>query len=814
MWKPLSSVGLAFPFVLIVVLNHRSARNAILFTLLADNGAQDRMDSIWNIFYHFVLDQESLSLLIEQCRKLLTLAKDIESWNAGPYARFLTVCDKRTLAELHRFWSLYVATADYSPDHRKRFQKSFLDGIKAVQDGFADGLVVTSSRSAGPLLPLAVEVIAKQFRKFWSTGITDDGLHSTEQATFVNPTFAFSMAGEKFAVHYGVDPIAGFHLAEVFATSRGETPTVLVQKLVRAARGQFSQWCTSAIRLLGVTTMTSSKLVVRMFAGDALMLCQAFSHLNSCGAAATPILSSPWKASRIEFDENQYGEGASAPAPTTFNVVDTSNISDHVGLLNLLVVTAPILSKSPSATLYTETLLSHGDAPSTVILERLCGDLQTISLLLGIVPSAFLSRFTTRSNVHETLLQAFNSSGTQYHEQVTWKAICNEHLISFAPDQLGRLLFGVYLKMFSDENMARQLQNLSLSAMRAFQEQTLLHYTRRSFVQLLNHIKPRVQTDWNRVMERFDDEVVRDTSLILGSNFYQEMCCHFHLLDIVTFTSMEQSYIRNLRIKTDSAIFRDWDSIPAAVTVVLVVPRSKITAVESELRLAGTPVLLCEVRNSSLWNIFAHISAAYGKLEITGTGQKKTATIVEEKEGDSTSSPLIIFFSAPSSALMLSYNATVGFRTRPSPRISLSPLLTEAIFTAPLEDSRHVHILAEPPSPPIARSATNKRRIRMARDNRGTLGVQMNASCTEISSFFIRVDITDPAGQASLAAGSTVKIEETPAHGTRLCLDKYAESLYFPLPVNAANTRFRVARKSMYVEVCRFLVTYYKLQRG
>ncbi|KAF8448653.1 hypothetical protein L210DRAFT_3470651 [Boletus edulis BED1] len=332
------------------------ARNAILFTLLADDGAQDRIDLIWNIFYHFLLDQESLSLLVEKCRKLVTLAKDLDSWNAGPYARFLTLCDKRTLAELRRFWNLYVEAANYTPDRRKLFKKNFWDGMKEVNDRNGDDFVVTSSRSAGPLLPLAVKAVGEQFRKFWSTGVTDDGLHSTEQATFVNPTFAFSLAGEKFAVHYGVDPVAGFHLAEVFATSHGETPSVLVQKLVRAARNQFSQWCTSVTKLLRATPTISSesKLVVRMFVGDALRLCQAFGHLNSCGATATPILSSPWKTSRIEFQEGHYGEGTSTPAPTTFNVIDTSNISDHVGVLNLLMVTVPILSNSPSATLYTE----------------------------------------------------------------------------------------------------------------------------------------------------------------------------------------------------------------------------------------------------------------------------------------------------------------------------------------------------------------------------------------------------------------------------------------------------------------------------
>ncbi|KAF8554137.1 hypothetical protein OG21DRAFT_1509285 [Imleria badia] len=773
------------------------ARNAILFTLLADEGAQDRIDLIWNIFYHFVLDRKSLSLLIEQCRKLVTLAKDLESWNAGPYAGFLTVCDKRTLAELRRVWSLYVATVDYTPDQRKWFKKNFLDGMKEVQDRrHGNGFVGTSPRSAGPLSHLAVQTVGEQFRKFWSTGITDDGLHSTDQATLVNPTFAFSLSGKEFAVHYGADPVAGFHLAEVFATSHHETPSVLVQKLVRAARGEFSQWCTSAIKLLRMTSVMPSKLVIRMFVGDALKLCQAFSHLNSCGVTATPILSSPWRASRIEFEENQYGEGASTPAPTTFNVIDTSNISDHVGLLNLLVVTIPILSKSPSATLYTEALVSYSDTPTAGILERLCGDMQIMSLLLGIVPSAFLSRFTTRSNVHESLMAFI--AGPQYHEQIAWKAIGSEHLISFTPDQLGRLLFEVYLKMFSDENLARQLPSMSSSATRAF---THPHYTRQSFVQQLNHIKSWVETDWSRVMEKFDEEVVQDTSLILGSNLYQEMCCHFHLLDVVTFSTMEQSYIQNLRTKTRSTLFRDWESIPSVVTVVIVIPRSKITAIESELRLAGTPVLQCEIRSLNIWNMFMDISAAYGRLEMTGTGQTKTATIVEEKEGESTSSPLIVFFSVGSSTLLRSPNAVVGFRTRPSPRTVLSRSLLEAIFTTPLEDSRHVHLLAEPPFPPIAPSAAKDARTQVARESKRVFSVEMNDSHIEIRSFTTRVDITDPAGQASLSASSSVKLEQTPTQGTRLCIDKYTENIYFPMPVDAANAKFRVARKSMYIEL-------------
>ncbi|KIK97263.1 hypothetical protein PAXRUDRAFT_825109 [Paxillus rubicundulus Ve08.2h10] len=784
------------------------ARNALLFTFLADNGAQDRLDVIWNILYHLMIDQNSLTLLINQCRKLVSLAQDLESWQHGPYSQFLSVCNRETLSELHRIWSLYLATADYDPECRKRFKKNFLDGMKGVRDKLGNDVVMTSSRSAGPAAPLAVTAVPNQFRSFWSTGVTDDGLHSTDHATFVNPTFAFSTAGEKFAVHYGTDPVSGYHLAEVFAANVSvlskKPDAVLIQKMIQAARSQFSQWCTAVIKIFLRSSATPHQLFVRLFAGDALMLCNALSYMNDNGVTATPVHISPWTSSTIEFEEQQYGKDATSPAPSTFNVIDTSNVSDHVGLLNLLMVTTPLLAKSLSATLYTEALLPSGDTPSQGILERLCGDIQTMSLLLGVVPSAFLSQFTTRSNVHESVLYA---SHAQYHERFAWKAINDDQPLFLQPDQLAGLLFGIYLKMFSDENVAQRFKAMSTSPMRALRDAEFVHYTRRSFVQLLHRIKSRVQADWTRVMENFDIKVVRDSSLLVGSNYYQEMCCHFHLLGIVTFPPMEQSYIRDLRTRKDPAIFRSWEETPAVVTIVLVVPRGKIAAVAAEISEAGTPILHCDVRNTNLHNLFGHISAVYGKLQVTGTGEKKRATIVEDKEVESTSSPLVVSFSVPSFALMMAPDLTLALSIRSTP--TTTPIffrklgMFQSLFTAQLEDTRYVHVLAEPPTqnnvPTVATSLLPPSAPEAVQG--GVFSVQMDETCSKIRLFTIRVDVTDPAGQAYLAAGSAVNIAQVSAHETRLCIEKYENIIGFPLPVDAANAKLRVARKSMYIEI-------------
>ncbi|KAH7883192.1 hypothetical protein F5I97DRAFT_1902858 [Phlebopus sp. FC_14] len=799
------------------------ARNALLFSLLADEGAEERLDSIWNIFYHLLLDQTSLSLLIEQCRKLVAAAQNLKSWREGPYSHFLFMCNEETLSSLRQLWSLYLGTADFDVRRAEQFKRAYLDGMKEVEQRHSGGYVLTSSRSAGPLAPLTLMAVSDQFRSFWSSGVTDDGSQKGKKASNVNPTLAFSLAGEKFAVHYGTDPVTGFHLAEVFASNvaalSAQPDTILAQKMVRAARNQFSRWCTAVIKLLKHGKSASS-LAIRMFAGDALMFCQALQYTKVTGNAITPIHIAPWTFSTIEFDEYLYGEHARTTAPMSFDVIDTSNVLDHLGLLNILVTTIPLLHRSLSSTLYTEALLKLGNNPVQDIRQHLCGELSTISLLLGIVPSTLLSQFTTRSNLSESTIRSMDVSGaTQYHERLAWKIMDGpatglagpEDIISlsFSPMQLSELLYGVYCAMFIDENVGRKFTMMSTSPAQMIRESSLCHYTRRSFAQFVYHIKSRVRTDWTQVMEKFDDKLQQDTNLILSSNFYQEMCCHFHLLGITTFESMGSPFIQSLRDRTLPQIFEGWSTVPAIVSVVLVVPRAAINAVAKELREAGTPGLQVNIKNSRLHNIFAHISAVFGSLQVTGLGESRRATIVEDQAGQYGSSSLIVSFSTPSISLMLSSKAMVGLgiRTTPSATAIFVPKLglCQTVFEAQLEDIQRVHVLAERPRSnncsAVDLSTEYSTQFTPPLAPERTINVHMDPSCTNINSFTVRVDITDSAAKASLAGGSVVAIEHVSTHKARLRIGMFEQIIGFPLPVDVSNAKLRIARKSMYVEI-------------
>ncbi|KAI6145467.1 hypothetical protein BKA82DRAFT_21336 [Pisolithus tinctorius] len=797
------------------------ARNTLLFTFLADDGAEDRLASIWNVFYHMMLDETSFSLLIEQCRKLVPLAESLDSWRQGPYAHIVSMCNSDTLSDISRFWKLWLGTSNFNAKQAKRFKENFQNGMKSVRKRYKDGIIITSMRSAGPLAPVTLLAVSEHFKRFWTTGTTDDGSPDVKSANNPNPTFAFSLFGDEFAVHYGTDPISGFHLAEALASSgldlSNQTASV-IPKIVQAARQQFNTWCNAVIRRTQNTSASSASLTVRMYAGEALGFCWALLSVNKPSVEHTPIFIAPWRRSVVQLDNKSYSPNVQSPAPTSFNVIETSNLLDHLGLQNLLTVTTPLLSHSPSSTLYTEALLHAGDSPAQGILDHACGDLSTISLLLGVVPSTYISRFTTHSNVSETMMQAMaNSSATQYHERLAWKHInfghpletFHEAELSFTPHELARKLFDIYLKMFH-EDLGKRMAIMSLDKSQMAQKiqfSGIIHYTRRSLTLFLAHIRTRVRCDWNRVINDLEELILNDRILITGCNFYQEMACHLQLAGFRLSWS-NPTKVQQLRSEKDPPFFRTWSTVPEVVTVVLVVPRLAIAKVQSDLSDAGTPILQCEVRANIMHNAFACISASFGKLEVSGEGENQVAVVMEDRAGIKGTSPLIVSFPILSACLIAMSEGTVGLVVRSTlgstTQLTLKLGLEMCLFKASLTDERCVHVLTRAPT--TSNDTVHRESVpappKLLAITRGhPIHVDMDKSNTQIQSLTAHVDILDPAGQASLASGCAVTVEQLSLNRARIHVDQYQHIIPFPLPVDATNAKLRIARKSKYVEV-------------
>lgn len=96
---------------------------------------------------------------------------------------------------------------------------------------------------------------------------------------------------------------------------------------------------------------------LRFCVADALCFGYTLQDRHATGSARTAFC---YRARHVSMDPLELVEddyAAEGNAPVSFNVIDTSNLLDHVGGLNLLVAASPLLNGDPSSTLYTESLI-------------------------------------------------------------------------------------------------------------------------------------------------------------------------------------------------------------------------------------------------------------------------------------------------------------------------------------------------------------------------------------------------------------------------------------------------------------------------
>jgi hypothetical protein len=322
-------------------LSRSTARNVLLLTMIMDNELSDEaLSKIWNSFFHFFIDEKSHSFLIAQCRALIEVSESITAWNDSKHSKFLRMCNANTLLELRRHWELYVKAGQLPSSGKKRLKEMVLSSVRTTKSTQHKGSDLYPCRSAGPYFLQSSEPASQVFQHFWKTGITSLNPRDVSAATLVNPTFVYSLTGEGFALHYGTTPILPFHLAPAFLTSKRKTPTM--EELVTCAKSQFFGW---AKHFRTFVQDKPGKLTVRLFAGDALFLCRALVHHIGTGKIPSNLTVAPWNTAPLVLDGGDYGPGDGAP--TSFNVIETSNVMDHVGLLNVLVAVLPLLSPIP-----------------------------------------------------------------------------------------------------------------------------------------------------------------------------------------------------------------------------------------------------------------------------------------------------------------------------------------------------------------------------------------------------------------------------------------------------------------------------------
>ncbi|KAJ6569417.1 hypothetical protein B0H19DRAFT_1209387 [Mycena capillaripes] len=767
------------------------ARNVLLFTLVADN--QHDPATIWNIFFHFYLDNNSLLKVTAQCKKLLDVGESLKDWAVSTYAPFLRMGTQYTLTELRRHWSLYIDMHNLPTGQKNAIRNAFNAKSRSVK-GIGSG-----ARSAGPLVGKAAKVCEEQFLAYWKTGTTFSTPKETSAATFLNPTFVYSLGGEGCNVHYGTDPVAPFHLAALFGNGGSH---ISVNDVVRNIKAQFSDWCSAFHTALSSKGTTP---VIRFCTSEATALCRALKGFSGTGVVNLGIPIAPWKTQLLQLNRAEYSN-----APSTFRVIDSSNLSDHIGLLNVLIATVPLLQASAprGGVLYTESLLSHGTDATKDFADSLFADIQTVGLLLGITPIDYVSGFSSRSNTHELVM--YQTGGqNQFHQTTTWKMPSSGDPLVFSGKnkpahptwdgrQLGTLLYDIYHQMFEQEDSAtfwRINQNNTLKAVSA---SNVVHYMRESFVLFLKLIRENFEMSdgfWCEVMRQADQ------SMPMDSVNYQDLCAHLHLHSLYTapFLHMTQK----------SGRFSTWDTVPLVVRVILVVPRDKFEVVNDLSKEIGTPILDCSHRGRFVHNLFTSVHAAFGTVLQTGTKSRPRVVFKEDPEGWKGSSPVVVSFtmSAGLLALEVPEHTTICLSVRSTPAAVTAVIkrlgLEQSVFSANLMDEDHVHVLPQDPFPVAPRKSTMQGTAAQMFQigSVDPVAVELDEECELVSSLTSMVHIENMDAQTLFSSGTMPEISQVSPCAMKLAIGRHVQNVVYPIPVMGSQNKLRLARKSSYIEV-------------
>jgi hypothetical protein len=794
------------------------ARDILLYTLLADlpsEGSDEHLRTIWNFYYHFSIDQGTFDMVLNQCQVLVDLSSDIDTWNNSKYGAFLRFSSLHSLSTIRKHWTLYIETKNFSKGEMDALRAEFRKGSCAKDSiGSKIGLGFSAVRSSGPLCSESRDInTSKQFDHYWKTGVTFDEPDKVAKANQVNPTFIYSAMMKTLPHSYGSNPILPFHLAGIIAPISGSQSDngVSISGLVQGAVEEFKSWCLAFNKRI----KEGPPLVIRFLVGDPIAVCRALHHCATNCSVDPGLYIAPWSATLIKLDGGDYAESTSGRAPLQFNVIDTSNLADSIGFLNILIPCRPLMQTSPSSVIYTNTIHSNDQDDGIArddFPQSLCGNLSVLSIILDLIPVSYISNFTSHCYIYEIVSAVTAESRKQiYNYHFIWRIGAlsdstaigqSDQRLKFDEGQLANFVYRLYLNMFAHENVGSVLQQKQISKL------TEVHYSRFTLAYILRLVKDRVGVNWKNVMLQLHDLISGDETLLLGSNGLQDLFCSLHILGVYSFPPFSPDFIANLK----DGPLKEWRIVPPVVCISFRVPRKSFDVLGTEQ--IWNPVLhCCLMAPGSAHNVFPHYQSFWGEMKAdysTDSSEEPKVTFEEDFEGIRGSSPAICTFYVPTWILAANGPQKVALSVQKSPSVVeklsrvLGPYLT--LFSTDLTDRRHVHITRDRPGNPgelqklqsisFARSAAQEKQ-----PLHNLVKVTLDSAGRKVAFLTGRANINDLEAKDSLANGDAVSIDQISPQALQISVGSHLQTIAYPFPVNSIDSRTRIARKSSYVEV-------------
>lgn len=784
------------------------------------------MRTAWDAYYHLYLDDTVVQILEQHINDLLLLSASINEWRDSRFGSKFRFSDVATLQSIREIWSKYgAAMADRdSEQYRSNFETA-LKKSKEYKDATvgSGSLAYWGARSAAPLglQALMDDELKTTLDARWEMH-TMDSASKTPQVP--NPLFAVSLS-ENSVLHHGSDPILSFHLAAARAHLSEFSPLKLPEakekssstsKLDAAAQLQFSVWTKAFLELI------SKDFVIRFITADAFNFCYTLQHLIATGQASAHMYRRQLSSQVLALDLVEYNDGG---APKKFDVIDTSNLSDHFGTLNLLVSTRPLVKDVAWATLYTEHIGIATDGKTSDFEKILCGRTKTVSTLLGISPIEYWANATTRSNVDEYLLDVTVAGTTPtIRWGFAWKL--NAHLsgnlsnmrLRVNEDELATLIYQVYLGMFAHEN-PMELLSLSKDQQReSLKRQTYPKYHRGSLVAFMKRLLEAVEpTNATVVCKKVLDKLVADSTLIFGSNFIQSLSLEMSRQGLYTDEWLTEALGRG----SNAGFFAAWPTVPEGVFITIVIPKSEwstvySTALANRVAFAVEGSMICTQDSRSVWhNLFADVHVVFGTLEASGERGSPafSVSVTEDKRGWAGESPMIATFYVPTLAVQLDpKNTRIALCVQNGVQ-NIAVLKAQAklgpelqISDARLEDQDRVYITRNQPNQdgtPLYGSLRLSQPAEVKATDHSSYYSASLDSLGRVASVTGHLDVLSTKGKQLLADKAPVHVRQVTPFVLDVVLgDKGANyTLHFPIPILQEGSKTRVARTSAFIEV-------------
>ncbi|KAG9942763.1 hypothetical protein KCU85_g9084, partial [Aureobasidium melanogenum] len=756
------------------------ARNVFLLTAIILDPSSELIESLWRIYYHFYVTRTDFAFIKQHCKQLFAASESISTWNDTPFGSSLKFSTETSLSEVRRYWALYTQANTEQADLEVR------RAIKSIYDNNVQAMVTSGERSAGAHGVSACGILSDAFTAFWRTGVVagndqDTSMLRNDEGGKVNPLMSVSQS-DLFDVYRASDPLPGFHLAEVFDVP--QPPDAAMNCLARLAKSQFSEWCNTF-----ASSISSSSVNIMHHCGDAVNFSYALQSVQNCTTmpSYTHFYNKPYSAVPLDPPSS---------VATSYDVIDTSNVMNHIGLLALLPAVVPLLSEGPGSVLYTDNLVQGSEKSERLLETLLHSNVTMSSLLLGVAPTGYLIGSMTDSTLVEQMLDMVpSSSQKQYRVRIPWQRPAQgdsmvpnvksaSYRLSMDPHELASYFMQTYLAMF------RETEDLSIRSEVLTRKETqplagdVDYYSRLTLVTLIASAKRIISTDWQECVGALVQMMKDDTSLSGGSKRMQELYMHLHLSGLWHIPALEEG---PLRAKCDDLIRPSSESgdkgvlgrdiLPGTVHVALVVPRSCLTCLtDLPVDVVGTPGVHLWLRNKVFEAAFFAIDVFFGHFE---SGDPEVARVVADAHGWSGTSDLIVTCKMPTWGLLVGPRQDVHIEldintSRPFLGRITEPGTRARHYTATLE-SENVRILATPPNS----DATVQ-----------SIGVTNNFA-------------DDSEESRALKNGGMVTISQISPCVLAACIGnlKRESKFFFPFPINGAAYKMKIARQSSWIEI-------------